>query len=284
MLTVCVLLTGLAGAPKADYPRPELLAEPAQLAREVKAYRVIDVRPRKDYDAGHVPGAVHVEPEVWAKAFAAGQEPAVWARKIGELGIDDRAKVVVYDDAMSKDAARVWWVLRYWGAKDARLLNGGWKSWTKAGLPTSKEAAQPTAVTFSVANPAVDRLATKQGVLDVLEGKKAQIIDARSEAEYCGETALAKRAGAIPGALHLEWKQAIDPATHRFKSADELTAILKKAGIDPTRPAVTYCQSGGRAAVMAFTLELMGARDVANYYRSWSEWGNAADTPVEKRK
>ena len=94
----------------------------------------------------------------------------------------------------------------------------------------------------------------------------------------------AKRGGAIPGARHLEWSDAIDAKTHRFKSAYELSKLLQDAGIDPSKPCTTYCQSGGRAAVMAFTLELMGGKDVRNYYKSWAEWGNAADTPIEKPK
>jgi thiosulfate/3-mercaptopyruvate sulfurtransferase len=63
-----------------------------------------------------------------------------------------------------------------------------------------------------------------------------------------------------------------------------LTKLFRDAGIDPARPATTYCQSGGRAAVLAFVVELMGGKEVRNYYRSWSEWGNADDTPIEKPK
>src|SRR5262249_32147583 len=107
-------------------------------------------------------------------------------------------------------------------------------------------------------------------------------IDARSEGEYCGETKNAKRGGAIPGAVHLEWSDLIDKKTQKFKSPEELTKLFKDAGIDLKRPTVTYCQSGGRAAVMAFGLELMGARNVRNYYRSWSEWGNDENTPIVK--
>ncbi len=108
-------------------------------------------------------------------------------------------------------------------------------------------------------------------------------MDARSAQEYCGTLETAKRNGAIPGATHLEWSDTVDP-TGRFKSPKELTQLLRRAGIDPVRPTITYCQSGGRAAVMAFVLELMGGKDVRNYYRSWGEWGNAEDTPVSRPK
>jgi thiosulfate/3-mercaptopyruvate sulfurtransferase len=128
------------------------------------------------------------------------------------------------------------------------------------------------------------RLATKADVLAALKDKKLQIVDARSEGEFCGTRVMAKRGGSIPGAAHLEWSDLLDAKTQRFKSPEELRRLFKAAGIDIQRPAAIYCQSGGRAAVMAFTLELMGGKDVRNYYRSWAEWGNAADTPIAKPK
>ena len=79
---------------------------------------------------------------------------------------------------------------------------------------------------------------------------------------------------------HLEWIDLMDKTTRRFKSADEIGKLFNDAGIDLKAKTATHCQSGGRASVMAFGLELMGAKDVSNYYRSWSEWGNSDDTPV----
>ena len=125
----------------------------------------------------------------------------------------------------------------------------------------------------------LDRLATKEQVVGYVKDKDRQIIDARSGKEFCGEDKRAKRGGAIPAAKHLEWSDLLDK-DGRFKSADELAKLFKEHEISVKEPAVTYCQSGGRAAVMAFALELMGAKDVRNYYRSWSEWGNDPDTPV----
>ncbi len=114
-----------------------------------------------------------------------------------------------------------------------------------------------------------------------LKDKNLQIVDARSQAEFCGtDKQKNKRAGAIPGARHLEWIDLIDKKTQRFKSADQLRALFRAAGVDLERPTATHCQSGGRAAVMAFAMELMGATGVSNYYASWAEWGNADDTPI----
>ena len=122
---------------------------------------------------------------------------------------------------------------------------------------------------------------TKGQLLDALK-TKPQIVDARSKDEFCGTAETAKRNGAIPGAVHLEWTDALDPKTKRFKTPAELRALLSERHIDVSQPVVTYCQSGGRSAAMAFTLELMGGQQVGNYYKSWAEWGNDADTPVVK--
>jgi thiosulfate/3-mercaptopyruvate sulfurtransferase len=118
--------------------------------------------------------------------------------------------------------------------------------------------------------------------LKSLPKRDFQIVDARSESEYCGDANTAKRNGPIPGAIHKEWTEVIDKKTQRFKSPQELAKLFQEAGINLEQPSVTYCQSGGRAAVMAFALELMGVKSVRNYYRSWSEWGNAEDAPIEK--
>ena len=281
-----MLLTfALALSPAAGYAKPELLVEPADLAKLAETAkrpaRVLDARGKGKYEDGHIPDAVWVDAVAWARAFAAGQDEAEWTKRITALGIGPSDTVVVYDDAQSKDAARIWYILRYWGFDDVRILNGGWKAWLAAGGKPDK--APPAVAKKDIElKPEPQRLATKGQLLDLLKGKPPQIVDARSEGEFCGTEETAKRNGAIPGALHLEWSDTLDKDTGKFKSADELAKLFEKAGIDPAKPAVTYCQSGGRAAVLAFVLELMGGKDVRNYYRSWSEWGNDPDTPVVK--
>ncbi|AWM40536.1 Putative thiosulfate sulfurtransferase [Gemmata obscuriglobus] len=267
-----------------DYPRPDLLVEPAALAGPgaPKGLVVLDARPRAKYDAGHVPGARWVDHAEWAKGFGDGRDAAGWSKRVAGLGLTADSRVVVYDDSRAKDAARVWWVLRYWGVKDVRLLNGGWLGWEKGKHPTEKAepVVKPSAFK-AVAAP--ERMATKDELLKSLPGGTLQIVDARSEGEFCGLDALKnKRAGAVPGAKQLEWSDLIDADSHRFKPADELKTLFDAAGIKLSRPTATHCQSGGRASVMAYGLELMGATDVRNYYQSWSEWGNADDTPVVK--
>jgi thiosulfate/3-mercaptopyruvate sulfurtransferase len=120
---------------------------------------------------------------------------------------------LVYDDNRSKDAARVWWILRYWGVKDVRLLNGGWVGWERDKLPVENTEPAVTPTTFRAA-AAPERMATKDELIKSLTGGKLQIVDARSEGEFCGVDAMKnKRAGAMPGAKQLEWLDLLDKDT-----------------------------------------------------------------------
>ncbi len=283
-LLAALLPAAGAAATPVRYPQARLLIEVAELARPEVAAKVciLDVRPKAKYRAGHIPGAVAVDTAAWNRAFTAGQDRPAWEKRLGALGIDAHSPVVVYGDDL-RDTARIWWILRYWDFRDARILNGGWQAWQAAHEKVAKgvpeKARSPKKITLT-ARP--ERLAVKEQLLEAIKEKRIQVVDARSQGEYCGEAKTAKRNGSIPGARHLEWSDLVDRKTQRFKDPAKLAELFKKAGIDRDRPAVTYCQSGGRAAVMAFGLELMGVRDVRNYYRSWAEWGNDADTPVAK--
>lgn len=277
---VCFATPSLAAEVK--YAHPELLINPARLARPEAAQRfvILDARPKADFEKEHVPGAHWVDHDSWKAAFDDGKDTGAWSDRIGRLGIDADSKVVVYDDAAMKDAARIWWILRYWGVEDARLLNGGWRLWQAKELPTTSDETKPAEPVAFTAEPHVKRLATKDQILDLLKSDGLQIVDARSSDEFCGIDKRSERGGAIPGAKNLEWSDLINQKTNRFKSAEKLRRLFNEAGIDLKRPTASHCQSGGRASVMAFGLELMGANDVRNYYKGWSEWGNAEDTPV----
>ena len=266
----------------ADYPNKTLLVEPADLAKPdvAKTFVILDAREKAKYEAGHIPGSIWVDHAAWAKAFGDGDHANAWSKRIGELGIAVNAKVVVLDDS-TKDAARIWWILKYWGVADVRLLNGGWKGWTAAKLEVTKEkSADPRGVKFNAVSQA-ERLATKDYLLKAIDGGKLQIVDARSENEFCGtEKMNNKKASAMPGAKQLEWTDLLDAKTQQFKPANDLKKLFADAGIALDKPSATHCQSGGRASVMAFGMELMGTKEVRNYYKSWGEWGNADDTPI----
>lgn len=279
-LTATLLMT--TGTAQADYPNASLLIEPEALTKSTERIIILDARPRAEFDKSHIFGANWVNHDEWQKAFGEGGDAKEWANRIATLGIDPTSKVVVYDANMAKDAARIWWILSYWGVSDVKLLNGGWKTWTARELPTTDSEPEIVKAKPVPVEARRDRFADKQDVLRSLDTGKFQIVDSRSEDEFCGKDGKGtKRAGAIPGAKHLEWSDLIDPETHRFKEAKELQQLFQASNIDPTKPTATHCQSGGRASVMAFGLELMGGKQVKNYYRGWSEWGNAEDAPIQ---
>ena len=205
MISPLSLLLALATAASAqdskpgDYPQPNLLVEAADLARPEtsKRFLVLDTRARDKYQAGHVPGSIAVNVADWSKAFAAGQDAQAWQARLGGLGITEDTPVVVYGDD-AREYARVWWILHYWGVRDARLLNGGWQAWQAADQPVSKEAPPARAAASPHLSAHDKRLATKDQVLGHVKDNDIQIVDARSEQEHCGEARTAKRNGSIP--------------------------------------------------------------------------------------
>ena len=282
MLTQLVIICSFLGADPAGYAKPELLIEPAALAKAdaLKKFLILDIRGEKSYAEGHVPGAIAVNVAALSKAFNADKNTDTWAKRLAEMGVNVDTAVVVYGTDW-REAARLWWILHYWGVADARLLNGGWTAWKAENGPVSTNFESPKPVKAKL-KPIADRLATKAQMLDFLNEKSCQILDVRSDGEFAGAAGGAKKKGSIPGACHLEWSQFVDAATQKLKPAKDIAAMLKECGIDVSKPVATYCQSGGRAAVSAFVLELMGDKNVRNYYRSWAEWGNADDTPIAK--
>ena len=281
MMTTLLLAVHLVGAePPANYPTPNMLIEVND--PKLKDFRVLDTRARAKYEAGHVPGAVRADAAPWAKAVLANKADAeFWKAELAKVGVAPTKPVVVYSDDV-RDSARTWWMLKLAGVPDARILNGGWKAWTAAKLPEEKAETVATAEPHNW-KPDPNRLADKTHVLDQLKGGST-CVDARTKDEFTGEKAFAKKSGHIPGATHLEWVELLDPKTDKFLPPADLIKLVKDRKIALDKPAVTYCQGGGRAAVLAFGLELAGAKSVRNYYPSWGEWGNADDTPVESKK
>ena len=197
-----------------------------------------------------MPGAMWVGHLEWGREFNNAPDAKKWADRVGKLGIDNETSIVVYGDGTAPDAALIWWILRYWGLRDVRLLNGGWKAWHAAGgaAATNEPQAQPKRIRLT---PQEDRLATKDQILGWLKNGQKQLVDARSSKEYFGETVTAEHV-ARSGAKHLEWSDLVDKDSQRLKAADELARLFKERGIAAEPPDGDYCQSGRRSSVMAF--------------------------------
>jgi len=243
--------------------------------------RLLDVRPRGEYDKGHIPRARWVDVkavEALAARPGALTDRAQWESWIEPLGIGPNTLVLVYDARRQLDAARLWWLLRYLGVERAGLIDGGFPLWDKEGRPVTTEVSKVAPQALRVRFRA-ERLATRADVLDAVKGGRVRVVDARSEAEHTGAEKRAKRGGRVPAACHLEWAQLVDK-DGRFLDETALRAKAAKAGIKPGDSVITHCQSGGRASVDAFVFERLGLA-TRNYYLGWSDWGNAEHTPVE---
>jgi thiosulfate/3-mercaptopyruvate sulfurtransferase len=201
-----------------------------------------------------------------------------WERWIEPLGIGPQTEVLVYDANRQLDAARLWWLLTYLGVERVGLINGHYPLWASEMRPVTTEAPKVDSKPFRVAFRA-QRHATRDEVISAVGTKSATLVDARTDGEYTGTVKRSKRGGHVPAACHVEWNNLVDKQG-RFLDEAALRARLARAGIKPGEPVITHCQGGGRASVDAFVLERLGFK-TRNYYLGWSDWGNAADTPVE---
>jgi thiosulfate/3-mercaptopyruvate sulfurtransferase len=247
------------------------------------------------YNRAHIPGALQlpVHPYIKAKDSAGNitlhlQSPEEFKGLMAESGVGPKTSIVLYDERGSILATRLWWVLRYYGHENAKVLNGGWQGWVSSGFPVSFETSKALGgvETFSPSsNP--DRLATLEQIKGHYEPKDWRILDVRSDAEYVGKDDHGnKRAGHIPGAIHLEWNRFLEnsndaEAIRRFRSAEEIQKLLENCRIDKNQTIVTLCQSGIRASLVAFALELVGYPVTKLYDGSMAEWANLDDTPLE---
>jgi thiosulfate/3-mercaptopyruvate sulfurtransferase len=270
------------------YANPHLLVDPAALHAQLSAPAagplVVDTRSADQYAGGHIPGAVHLD--LWGFSLI-DTDPAplrafLWMIQhvIASRGIWPGRPVVVYDERSGVRAARVFWFLEYFGHPAIRMLDGGFGAWLREGLPveTAGRAAEPAAWTPE-ARPGV--LATWRDVHERLASPDAVLLDTRSDDEYYGRIARAHRAGAVPGAVHVEWTRNLGP-DGAFKPAAELRAMYEGAGAGPDREVVAYCQGGYRAAHAYLALRLLGYPRVRNYLGSWKEWGDRAELPIER--
>jgi thiosulfate/3-mercaptopyruvate sulfurtransferase len=267
-------------------PVPDPLITPRDLAANLSGPLVIDARPAEEFARGHLEGALHLD--LWGVSLIDTSEAPLRAFMwmIGHLfslrGVTPARPVVVYEHDAGIRAARVFWLLEYLGHPNARVLDGGFDAWTRAGLPVTTEAVAPTPSTWH-GTPDPSRIATWDLVYDRLGRAETAIVDTRSAEENTGELVRAARGGAIPGAVHLEWKNNLAP-DGRFKSIDELHAMYERIGVTPDREVITYCQGGYRAAHTYLALRRLGYSHVRNYTGSWKEWGDRVDLPLERRK
>jgi thiosulfate/3-mercaptopyruvate sulfurtransferase len=228
--------------------------------------QLVDCRPDADYAAGHVPGAIHLDPEddLTGEIGDVGRgrhplpETDELAEAFGRVGIDDKTFVLAYD-AGSGWAARCWWLLRHLGHDaagtfDLRAYVG----------PLTHAATLQTSTRFEP-HEREDDVIEAEEILDRLGDPKLVLLDARAPERWRGDTEpLDPVAGRIPGARNAYYDVPLAPGT---LDAPELA---------------TYCGSGVSAAVIAQRAILAGRGDIRLYPGSFSEWCRRAGYPIER--
>lgn len=233
---------------------------------------------RRAYAEAHLPGAVfmHLDEDMSGACTGRnGRHPlpgqAVFAARLGELGIGLEDQVVAYDDVGGAIAGRLWWMLRWIGHERAAVLDGGLRAWRAAGLPLESVAPSLPVVIHPVA-PSMVATVDAAGVREGLANRSFIVIDARSPDRFAGENeTLDPVAGHIPGALNRFFRNNL--ADGRFRPADELRSGFEAlmAGRAPTE-VVHQCGSGVTACHNLLAMEVAGLPGAQLYPGSWSEW------------
>ncbi|GAC1361043.1 MAG: sulfurtransferase [Ktedonobacteraceae bacterium] len=277
------------------YTHPEALvdAEWVQFHLTDPTVRLIEVDvDTTAYEQGHIPGAFgfNWQKELQDQVMRAPVSKEQLEALLSRAGVSNDMTIVLYGDNNNWFAAWAFWILKYYGHRDVRLLDGGRVKWLadKRELTTAVPACPSSR--YAAHAPYSDLRTFRDQILHSLKQNGFALVDVRSPAEYSGELLApahlpqegAQRGGHIPGAVNIPWSMAVrEDGT--FKPVDELHALYEGKGITPLKEVVAYCRIGERSSHTWFVLTyLLGYPRVRNYDGSWTEWGSLIGVPIEK--
>ena len=282
-----------------SYAHPEVLVSTEWVSKNFagddnKKLVEVDYDPQNGYRAGHIKGSSLI----WWKRDI--NDPVtrdiINKKQFEELmsknGISVDTEVILYGDFNNWFAAFVFWVFKYYGHKNIKIMDGGRKKWEleKREYVTDEPSITPSQY---VALPPDEGL---RAYLDdakraLTKGVDTVMVDVRSPAEFSGTITAppeypmehAQRGGHIPGANNIPWASAVNDKDGTFKTVDELKQNYVPKGVTPDKDVICYCRIGERSSHSWFVLKyLLGYPKVRNYDGSWTEWGNMIGNPVEK--
>lgn len=264
------------------------LIQVSELVERLTEVSVLDVRwqlggpPGADaYAAGHVPGAAYVDldHDLAGPAGERGRHPLpdveVFQAAMRRCGVSATRPVVLYDDWGGRAAARCWWLLRFHGHRDVRVLDGGWAAWQRAGAPVEAGSGEAPAPGDFTARPDSLPVLRPEDVLGAAE--RGVLVDARNPERFRGEVeSVDPVAGHIPGAVNVPTGANLAP-DGRFRSSAELREVYAlAAGADEV---AAYCGSGVTATHDLLAMAVAGI-EATLYPGSWSEWVVDPSRPV----
>jgi thiosulfate/3-mercaptopyruvate sulfurtransferase len=240
---------------------------------------------RASYLAKHIPGALFFDIEELSDHSTPLPHmlptPEDFSRSMSALGIADTSTIIIYEQEGVFSAPRAWWTLRTFGAQHVHILDGGLRAWTEANLPTESGPVHHAPATFhaTLNTEAVKNLSQLK---DKIKNQQ-QILDARSAARFNGTTPEPRpgiSSGHMPGATNIPFTELVEDG--RLKPEEKLRELFRAKQVDLQQPITTTCGSGVTAAVIALSLEVIGAPNVSLYDGSWAEYAQQPESIIEK--
>ena len=276
-----------------SYAFPDALVSTNWVKENLKnpAVRIVEVDvDTKQYGAGHVPGAVafnwntQLQDQINRDIISKDD----FEKLLSSAGIKPTDTIVLYGDNWF--AAYGFWLFKYYGHADVRLMNGGRSKWlAEDDKPLTADVVAFAKSDYKITAINADLRAKVPQVLEAIATRNSNLIDVRSTDEYTGKiiaapgmTETAQRAGHVPGAKSVPWAQTVNQ-DGTFKSVDDLRSLYKTAGLIEGKPTIAYCRIGERSSHTWFVLKyLLGVQDCKNYDGSWTEYGNLIGAPIER--
>jgi len=258
-----------------------------ELSGKLKDPNVVIVSAQKPdkYATVHIKGSVNIPP-----ADLVNNEPIKYMNKstaeiakiLGDKGVSESNEIILYDNGTSKYSGRMYWVLKYMGAKNVKILNGELEAWKAGRKPITKTPTKLAATTFTP-NVQPQYIVKMDEVMKATNGGNYVIIDARTTEEYSGtdeETTL--RRGHIPGAVNIDYKTLLD-AKGKLKSKEALAEIYTAKGVTPDKTVIVYCATSVRAGIEFMALSsVLEYPNVKLYDGAFTEWQTTASNEVDK--
>jgi len=280
-----------------SYAHPEVLIDTEWVSQnppnENRKIVEVDYDPENGYRKGHINGASLI----WWKRDI--NDPVTrdiidkqqFEKLMEKNGIKSDTEVIMYGDFNNWFAAFAFWVFKYYGHENLKIMNGGRKKWELENRPYTTEEPNITNSTYKSGPPDEGLRAYLFDVRRSLEKNDTVLVDVRSPKEFTGEITAppeypmehAQRGGHIPGANNIPWATAVNDEDGTFKTVEELKQNYEPKGVTNDKDVICYCRIGERSSHSWFVLKyLLGYPKVRNYDGSWTEWGNMIGNPVEK--
>ncbi|WP_432664403.1 sulfurtransferase [Wukongibacter baidiensis] len=250
---------------------------------------ILDARGEKEYEKGHIPGAVNVAWQSFAnmdgkpgdKGWGVVLDAQRLSKALSNIGVDKERTIIVYSDTKNGwgEDGRFVWLMRMAGLENSKILNGGFNLWKEKGYEVSKERTNPKASDFTVEELNLDYTADTDWVKSNIE--TAKVLDSRSKEEYNGATKFGEaRGGHLSGAIHMPYTSLLNE-DGTLKSQKELDSMFSEAGINKDDEIATYCTAGIRSAHLAIVLRMVGYVKARNYDESFYTWAAEKSLDLE---